>query len=341
MKQRMNIVALARHLDLAVSTVSKALNGRADVSEATRERVRDAARALGFSPDPAARRLRKGASETIGFVLSPPQSQFAHPFFLDLLLGIEQALEQTPYQLVIVAGRSVETELDSFRRLVERRRVDAVMFGRTRRDDERIRYLQEQGMPFATLGRSETGAPFPYVDIDRTVAGRDGTARFIGLGHRRIGLLAPPRYLMFSHHLTEGYRAALEAARLPFDPGLVAACGLAEADGLAGARQLLALPDPPTAFMCGNDLIACGAMRAIVETGRRPGVDVGVIGCDDHPLGPYLTPPLTTFSASAKAAGARMVELLLSHMNGTPAAALQEVWSPEVILRASHGGAVG
>ncbi|ODP34636.1 LacI family transcriptional regulator [Pandoraea sp. ISTKB] len=336
----MSIVELARQLDLAVSTVSKALNGRSDVSEATRERVLHAAKEFGFSADPAGRRLRSGHSETIGFVLSPPQSHFAHPFFLDLLMGIDEGLEKTPFQLVIVTARSVESEVDSFRRLVEKQRVDAVMFGRTRRDDPRIRFLQERGIPFVTLGRSETGDPFPFVDIDRTVAGRNGTARFIGLGHRRIALLCTPGYLMLSQHLREGYCAALDAAGLPFDPEMIVESELSEAGGLAGARKLLAMKQPPTAIMCGHDLIASGAIQAITETGKRPGADVAIIGCDNHPLGPYLNPPLTTFSAPTLQAGQRMVDLLLAQMNGKSVESLQEVWSPELILRSSHGVSV-
>ena len=338
MTQRINIVGLAQQLGLSVSTVSKALNDRPDVSDATKRRVRAAAQDLGFLPDPSGRRLRTKTSETIGFVLSPQQSGLAHPLFLDLLTGIDQGLENSPFQLVIVTGRTVETEIDSFRRLVEKHRVDAVMFGRTRRTDPRIRYLEEQKVPFVTLGRSETGAPFPYVDIDRTVAGRNGTARFIGLGHRRIGLLNTPGYLMMSHHLRQGYQAALSAAGLPYEAGLVIEADFGESGGLNGARQLLAMKHPPTAIMCGHDLIAAGAMQAITEVGKRAGTDVAVIGCDNHPLGPYLNPPLTTFSAPALDAGRRMVELLLAHMAGRPAEDLQEVWSPEMILRSSHGG---
>lgn len=333
----MNLLELARRLRLSVSTVSKALNGYGDVSEATRKRVEKAAAELGFTPNPAGRRLRRRSSETIGFVLSPPQSGFAHPFFFDLLMGIDEALENGPFQLIIVTGRSPETELASFQRLVERQRVDAVMFGRTRRDDDRIRYLQGRKIPFVALGRSDTGAPYPYVDIDRALAGRNGTAHFIGLGHRRIGLINTPGYLMLSHYLLSGYKAALAAANLSFDPALVTEASASEAGGLAAARQLMAMPEPPTAIMCGHDLIASGAIRAVSEMGRRPGQDVGIIGCDNHPLGPYLHPPLTTFDAPTIRAGRRMVEILLASMAGTPAEELQEVWAPELILRSSHG----
>ncbi|MHC6227100.1 substrate-binding domain-containing protein [Pseudomonas sp. X10] len=90
---------------------------------------------------------------------------------------------------------------------------------------------------------------------------------------------------MFSHYLPEGYLAALDAAKLSFDPGLIVECDLSEDGGLSGARQLLAMDNPPTALMCGHDLIAIGAMQAIVEMGMRSGTRVAIIGCDNHPLG--------------------------------------------------------
>ncbi len=239
MKQRINIVKLAQHLGLSVSTVSKALNGREDVSKATKQRVLAAASELGFSPDPAGRRLRSGTSETIGFVLSYPQAHFAQPFFLDLMAVIE--LVETPYQLVIVTGRSIESEIDSFRRLVEQQRVDAVMFGRTRKEDARIQFLQDPAACHLPLSDEVKLAILSRSLKTALRCGRNGTARFIGLGHRRIGLLNTPDYLMLSHHLRAGYMAALDAANLSFDPALIVDGELSETGGLAGARKLLAM----------------------------------------------------------------------------------------------------
>src|SRR5262249_16353113 len=103
------------------------------------------------------------------------------------------------------------------------------------------------------------------------------------------------------------------------------------------ARRLLALPDPPTAIVCGHDLLAMGVMRGITETGRMPGRDVGVIGGDNHPIGRYIQPALTTFSAETHRAGKRMAAVLVERLAGTPAQQLQEIWEPELIVRASDG----
>lgn len=334
---QLDIKEFAAHLKLSVSTVSKAINGRADVSRDTRERVLKAAGELGFSPDPAGRRLRRQSSDTIGFVISAPQTQFAHPFFLNMLAGIDEALDGTNFQVIIASGRTVETEIDVFRRLVEKQRVDGLLFGRTRRKDARIEYLLERDIPFVAYGRSESSQDFPFVDIDHTVVGRDGCARFIALGHRRIALIHSPEFLMFSYFERLGYEQALRAANIEVDSALCVEEAMTEEGGLRAARRLLALPKPPTAFVCGHDMVAVGAMRAIAEAGKVAGQDIGVIGGDDHPVGRLITPALTTFSAETYRVGKRMVEMLLARIEGADPKTLQEVWTPELILRSSDG----
>lgn len=333
----MNIQEFAATLKLSISTVSKALNGREDVSPATRKRVLEAAELHGFSPDPSARRLRRQSADTIAFVVSAPQTSFAHPFFLDMLMGVNDAMDSSGLQVIVASARSVEAEIDVFKRLIERQRVDALLFGRTRRQDERIAYLLENDIPFVAFGRSETSNDYPYVDIDHQVVGRSGCGRFIALGHRRIALVHAPEYLMFSHLEHLGYEEALRAAGIRFDKNLCVEAAISEEGGADAARRLLELPDPPTAIVCGHDLIALGVLRGIAETGRVAGRDVGVIGGDNHPIGRYVQPALTTFSAETHRAGKRMAEMLLERLAGKSPQDLQEVWAPELIIRASDG----
>ena len=333
----MNLKDLAEQLGLSVSTVSKAINGRGDVNPKTRVRVMEAVARERYSPDPAARRLRKQTSETIAFVLSAPQAHFAHPFFLDMLSGIDEELADSGLQVIVVSSRSVEQELECFERLVERIRVDALLFGRTRVHDARIEYLLDRGIPFVAFGRSEVERPFPFLDIDHTVVGRDGCARFIALGHQRIALVNTPAYLMISRHHRIGYERALQAASIPISPELYVEGEISEEGGAQAAHQLLDQPDRPTAIVCGHDLMAIGVMRAISERGYVAGRDIGVIGGDNHPVGNLISPALTTFSADTRAAGRRMVQLLLARLEGVPTEDLQEVWSPSLILRSSDG----
>ena len=333
----MNIHEFAKALRLSVSTVSRALNGYTDVNAETRAKVIEAAKRLGYTANPMARGLRKRGTGFVAFVLSHPQKNFANPFFLDLLVGIEERLRETELKLMVVSASSFEDEMERFKSLVEVHRVEGLIFARTRLKDPRIEYLQKHRVPFVTHGRSKSGAAAPYLDIDHEVVGHEGCARFIALGHRRISLLNTQSELMYSHHRLEGYRRALKAAGLPWDPALVVESDLTEEGGANGVRRLMATPDPPTAILCGQDVIAMGAMRALHEHGRMPGRDVGVIGTDDNPLGPYLSPPLTTFTAPRVSVGRRMTELLIEAMNGAPPETLQELWKPTLVIRASDG----
>ena len=333
----MNIREFANAIGFSVSTISRALNGYSDVNPETRARIIKAAEELGYKANPAARGLRTRESGFVAFVLSPPQKNFANPFFLDLIVGIEERLRATPFKLMIISAGSFEDELSRFRDLVERHSIDGLIFARTRVQDPRVEYLQKAGVPFATHGRTKSGAPAPFLDIDHEVVGRDGCARFVALGHRRIALLNTPRELMYSHHRANGYRDALRAAGLPVDPNLIVEDDLTEEGGARGVHRLLGLNEPPTAILCGHDLVAMGALRALQEHGRAPGRDVGVIGSDDNPLGPYMSPPLTTFTAPRVSAGRRLAELLLESIAGAPAETLQEIWKPTLVIRASDG----
>jgi LacI family transcriptional regulator len=333
----LNLTEFARALGLSISTVSRAMNGYADVSPATRARVAEAAERLGYVANAGGRLLRTGRVEAIGVVLSPPQSSFVNAFYLDILTGIDEALQVTPYHLLVTTARSPEDELRILRRLVEARRVDAILFGRTRRDDPRIAYLQAVGFPFATVGRSEAAAPFAHLDIDHVTVGREAAARLTALGHREVALLNTPAPLMYSHHCRLGFEAGLAAAGLA--PAAVVADEQTEEGGYRAARTVLAGHSRPTGLVCGSDLMALGAMRALGEAGLAPGRDVAVIGCDDHPLARYATPPLTTFTVPLRAAGRRVAEILLAVMDGAPPAGLQEVWIPELVIRASDSRA--
>lgn len=329
---------LAHELGLSTSTVSRALNGYHDVKEETRKRVFEAAETFGYEASAVARRLRSNKAEAIGVILTPPQSQFADPFFLELLTGIDEALTGTPYHLLVTAARNKMDELDRIRRLVRGRRVDGLIFARTEADDRRIALLQQQGTPFATIGRSNATEPFVSIDIDHTVVGYDAVKRLAGFGHRRIGLINTPGHLMYSRHCRQGYDQAHRDLGLTVDPDLLTEVSMGQDGGRRGVERLMAVDRPPTALICGNDVLAIGAMAALQQRGLTVGRDVAVIGCDDQPLTQFTSPALTTFSAPVRRAGEHLAQLLLRIIDGEPPDGMQEVWRPELVVRASDGG---
>jgi LacI family transcriptional regulator len=327
----MNLAQFASTIGLSASTVSRALNGYADVSAETRRRVEEAAERLGYRASAVGRRLRTGRAEAIGFLLAPPRGASVNFFQLEMLAGIDEALRATDYHLVVITAKSEQDEFDCLRRMVEQRQVEAVLLCRTRRTDERIIWLLRRHYPFAAVGRSETPEPFPFLDIDHAASARMACERLIGLGHRRIALVNTPAALMYSAHARQGYEQALLAAGLRRSRGFVVHAEMTEAAGQAAAHEVLARPAPPTALICGDDVLALGALRAVAEANGA----VAVIGCGDIPMARYATPPLTTFRAPFRAAGQRVTELLMQSLAGKPAAELQEVWTPELVVRAS------
>ncbi len=333
----MDLKSLSQRLGLSMTTVSRALNGYEEVSEATRTRVMEAARENGYRPNPVARRLALGRAEAIGVVIPNPPGDFADPFFIELLAGMGSVFEAASLDLIVTAAPEGPAELPVYRRLVEGRRVDGLIVGRTRRHDERIEYLLDRDFPFVVHGRTTTSRPYAYLDMDNAQAFVTATERLIGLGHRRIALINAPAHLAFAAGRHDGYERALGAAAIAVDPSLVVVCDLSEQDGHRIALSLLDLPRPPTGILCANDTTALGAMRAVKSRGLVVGRDVSIIGYDDLPFAGHTDPPLTTMHQPIRPAGARIAEMLRARMSGTPPEELQEVWRPKLLLRGTDG----
>jgi LacI family transcriptional regulator len=334
-----SLSTIARNLGLSVTTVSRALGGFSDVAAATRARVQQEAARIGYRPNQAARRLRSGRSEAVGVVLPAGPGQFDDPFFLRLLSAIGPPLQAAGLDLLVATARPGADEMRAYRHLVEGRRVDGILLARMRRQDERIAYLLDCGMPFVAHGRSEETRPFAHVDIDGEGACRDATARLIGLGHRRIGMINGLDTYMFAVHREAGWRAALFAVGLA--PGPVVQAEPTEENGFRLMGAMLRATSSPTAVLCATDRLAVGALHAIGHAGLRAGRDVSVIGYDNLPMATYTDPPLTTIEQPIERAGTRMVEMLRALMAGAPAQDFAEVWPATLIPRHSDGPAPG
>ncbi len=315
--RRPGIRSVAAAAGVSVSTVSRALNGYADVNPDTRRRIAAAAEALGYQPSFAAAMLRRNETRTVTFMVSKPWTKFVDPFFLGVLDGVELALSAQGYDLQVVMARDYDRESEVIRRAVERNRSDALLFGRTRPEDERIDWLEARGFPFATIGQTLRNS-HSWIDRDHVLIGRTAVERLAALGHRRIGLLMTPLRYTYSHHTREGYRAGLAAAGLAHDPALEVECFLSRRTGEEAVTMLWTAGRPPSALVCGNDMIALSAMEGLQRLGLVPGRDVALIGCDDMPLAAHVRPALTTFSQDLDALGIRLARILLQRLGGDP-----------------------
>jgi LacI family transcriptional regulator len=239
--------SLASDLGLSITTVSRALDGYEDVAIKTRDRVNKAASAIGYRPNSAARRLRKGSSETIALVMPTEPGRFYEPVFVELLAVIGERLAARHYDLMLLAARPGEEEIAAYKRIIKDRRADACIIVRTRRHDERIVMLQEAGLPFVCHGRTETHHPYAFVDGDGETGFREITSRLIGLGHKRIAHLAAPDIFTFAELRARGWHFAMRAADLLDDLKILSTSS--EEAGEAAAAHLLNGPNQPTALI--------------------------------------------------------------------------------------------
>ena len=227
---KVNLKMLSESLGLSQTTVSRALNGYTDVAEATRRRVKEAAAAMGYQPDPLARRLATGRTDTIGMVFPFNATEFGDHRFGEVVAGLTEGLAKHNMDLSIIPTRP-ESELETYARMIDSRRVDAFIVGWTQVTDPRIALLQARGFPFLAYGRTETRKAYAWFDFDNEAGARMAVERLIALGHRRVAIIHAPLDYNFAAQRFAGYLAALAAAGIARDDSLVADARLIAAAG--------------------------------------------------------------------------------------------------------------
>ena len=336
----MDIRALARHLDLSIGTVSRALNDRPDVREATRLRVLEAAAAMGYAPNHSGRALRRGRTNAIAFMLTPSVDSASHgdPFFMALFGGIQHALADAGLDLLVLLPRRDENGIDFLRRAVSRGLADGWLLSATARHDARIPFLSERGVPFATLGRSLSGGNQSWIDLDFEMMVAASVDRLVARGHRRIALVEPGSDINLAHVVGQAWRETTSAAGLPADPELVVRVETDEAGGHLATTRLLGLSDPPTAAILTGETTPIGVYRALAERGLVAGRDLAVIATGDAPSCRGLSPALTRFTCSLHDLGAALAGSLLARLepDASPAP-VQRLWPMRLVEGQSDG----
>lgn len=329
---------LAAKLGLSITTVSRALAGYDDVAEATRQRVLQAAKEMGYIPDATARRLQKGRTDTIGFVIPTQGPRFSDPFFSELLAGIGNEAARHDFDL-LVSTRPPDSpqEQEAYRRLAEGRLVDGLLVVRTRVKDNRIIYLSELGFPFVAFGRSDLDLDFCYVD-ENGFRGMELVAQhLIDLGHRHLAYISAPSSLMFCSDRRAGLEAGLERNGLSMPSEYVMVSDLTQRGGFQAMAALLEMSPRPTAVIVCNDLMALGAISAAQGRGLKVGHDVAITGFDDIPLAEHSHPPLTTVRQPIYDIGRRICDMLIRVIRGERLVERHVLLHPELIIRESCG----
>jgi len=332
---RATITDVAQAAGVSISTVSNVINGKtAAMSEETLLRIQTTMCELNYRPSSMARGLALQKTVTLGLVLTEIET----PLFLQAVTPIEREARQAGYSLLLVNARNKADESEVVNLLLEKQ-VDGMMVISTSdpRPNDHLHKIQAEGTPVVLINRADLSAEFDQVNWNNTAGVIAIVEHLAGLGHRRIATLVGPVHRRSTQERLQGYRTGLEGCSLSFDENLVYPGDYTAAP--EGWRQstheLLAWPDPPTAIVASDDIVAAVIVRAIQETGRQVPADVAVVGIDDQPFSQYLG--LTTVQLPVAEAGKRAIQLLLRRI-ANPAAEVQHILLPcPLVIRNSCG----
>jgi len=287
--RRVTLAEIAEQANLSLATVSKVLNGRTDVSAATRTRVEQLLNDHGYlrrSPS-----VGTGIARTVELVFHELDSEFA----IEIIRGVERATRATGVSMILTESGDRHTPGPGWIDGVLRRRPLGVILVFSTLTDAEKQKLHSRGVNFVVVDPSgEPDADVASIGSANWAGGFAAAKHLIDLGHKRIAMVAGPEDMLCSIARVDGYRSALERAGIGFDPELVRVGDFHVVGGQRGAEELLDLPEPPTAIFAGSDLQAFGVYEAARVRGLRVPEDLSVVGYDDLTIARWAGPPLTT-----------------------------------------------
>jgi LacI family transcriptional regulator len=324
--ERPTIKDVAVRAGVSIATVSRALNDKGDVSEETRDRVREVAELVGYSPDPAARSLATQKTRLVAVVVgdNAGHRDLSLLFFGKVLAAISRRLAQSTYDPLLLQPDDVGTE----------HRFDAAILIGVDEDDDLVGRLAARDVPLVGVD-VRCGGRAAYVGSDHADGVRLALAHLHALGHRRIAHVAGASNTLAGAERLRAFREETAALGLELSDELVRAGDFSSASGYRETCALLALAQRPTAIVAASDLMALAALQAIRDAGLKPGRDVAVVGFDDLEAAALAHPPLTTIRQDRQELGtlaaARAIELI-ENREATPPSTVLPV---ELVVRGS------
>jgi LacI family transcriptional regulator len=324
---------------VSLGTVSNVLNRPERVSSATRARVEDAMRQLGFVRNESARQLRAGRSSTLAYVMLDARN----PFFTDVAAGIEVAAEAAGMSVFLCnSDQRPERESDYLGKL-EQQRVQGVLITPVDVASPLLDGLTRRGTPVVIVDRSRDSFSGCTVAVDDELGGRLAVEHLLERGHERIAYVGGPSRIGQVRDRLKGARAAMtDAGRHPDRLTVLTTEGLSVDEGRNAAQRIagMAMRNRPTAAFCANDLLALGLLQGSLSAGARVPEDLAIVGYDDIDFAAAAAVPLTSVRQPRRDLGRRATELLLDEGNNPDHTHEQVVFVPELVARASTRRAV-
>ena len=309
MSSRPTIKEVSKIAGVSFKTVSRVLNNEKHVSEATKKRVEEAVAQLNFRPSHAARTLAGRKSFQVALLYDNPSPYYVY----HIQSGAQEACARHGYRLLHQpCDMTAHDFVSNVMALVDEAHLDGIIISPPVSDSiALIEALEARGLPYVRIAPGIQRDEGLSVGMDDVAAARELTDHLIGKGHRRIAFIKGPENHASSSDRFDGYRAALEAEGVTYDPSLVVQGNYTFTSGMEQTQKLMDLAQPPTAIFAGNDEMAAGALACA----HRAGIDVpgalSIAGFDDTDLARAVWPMLTTVHQPVREMAESAADLLL------------------------------
>ena len=329
-KDALSIKDIARSANVSHSTVSRALRHSPLVNADTAERIRRIAAQSNFRVSAVGRSLATGRTYSIGVVVS----SIADPFIAEVVSGLEEVANARGYSVILSTSKGDPDREIKLVQAFEERRVDGLVLSGSRLGPIYTPLLADMQIPMVSINNEQAG-DFAYSIVVDNAAASQTAIQFLGqLGHRRIAYIGNRLGFQLDAARERGYRRSLEIQGLPCVPELVVSGDALPESGMQAMEQLLALPVPPTAVFCYNDMTALGALSAIRRRSLNVPGDISVVGFDDLVMASHTQPPLTTLRQPKQLMGRLAGETVLNLLAGSKPPSIRRLQA-ELIVRES------
>ena len=312
---------IGKEVGVSATTVSRALNNKPDISYQVKQKIKEVAERLGYSPNALARSLKAKKTSSIGVLIA----DIADPFFAPIVKGIENTARQMGYSIILCdTGGEYEQEKLAVQMMLEKR-VDGLLITPCQTEYGDILELKRKKVPFVLLGRHFDLVETGYVITDEIKGAFSATDYLVKKGQKKILFMNRPNYISSAKERLVGYKRALHEHAILFDKSLVREDALKMEDGYRIMKQILSSGTKFTAVFAYCDFVVLGIMQALEEAKLKIPEDIAIVGYDDVAFARFLQVPLTTVHIPKYELGKEAMKLLKKKIEG-------EIQEPQAVI---------
>lgn len=318
---------IAEYTGLSVTTVSRALKDGEEVKQPTKDKVKAAAKELGYRPNLSGLGLRTGINYNLCAILpvTKPGDVMGDVGALSLISGLTAGLEGTPFNLTVLPLKPEQDPLEPVKYAVENNLAGGIILNLTQTQDERVTYLHEQGVPFVTFGQTEMTIEHAYVDIDNYDIGYRSAIHLFEKGRRHIRLVSPSQIYTYSWHKYYGVKRACMEYGIDFDKDTDIIFDTDVKSYREYAKTMMLNDNPPDGIICGSEISACGIIAGIHDANKVIGQDIDLITVETCDLPSSFLPAVPGLRQDLHSVGIKLSNYLVKAIEGAPAQSLQYI----------------